>query len=117
MTTMKAMSQPNPPAYLGELEQLLLLAILQCGGDAYTVPIRQVLADKSRRRIARGALYTSLDRLESKGFVTSQLGEPLAERGGRPRRYYAVTGAGIEAVRAARAAMANLSQGLESVLG
>jgi DNA-binding PadR family transcriptional regulator len=114
---MKTVPSPTPPAYLGELEQLLLLAILRCGDDAYTVPIRQVLADKSRRRIARGALYTSLDRLESKGLVTSRLGDPLAERGGRPRRYYAVTEAGIEAVRAARAAMANLSQGLESVLG
>src|SRR5262245_16558210 len=114
---MKAPSRPDVPTYLGELEQLLILAILQCGDDAYTVPIRQVLAEKSRRRIARGALYTSLDRLEGKGLVSSRLGEPLAERGGRPRRYYAVTEAGVEAVRAARAAVANLSQGLESVLG
>jgi len=114
---MKSMPTEQPPAYLGELEQLLILAILQCGDDAYTVPIRQILADKSRRRIARGALYTSLDRLESKGLVSSRLGEPLAERGGRSRRYYVVTEAGVEAVRAARAAVANLSQGLESVLG
>jgi len=114
---MQATPRPDPPAYLGELEHLLMLAILQCGDDAYTVPIRQVLADKSRRRIARGALYTSLDRLESKGLVTSRLGDPLAERGGRPRRYYAVTEAGVQAVRAARAAVANLSQGLESLIG
>ena len=87
MTTMQSMPNPASPAYLGELEQLLLLAILQCGDDAYTVPIRQVLAEKSRRRIARGALYTSLDRLESKGLLSSRLGEPLAERGGRSRRY------------------------------
>src|SRR5215510_6472439 len=66
----------KPPApYLGELEQLILLAILQCGDDAYTVPIRRVLADRSRRRVARGALYTSLDRLEAKGLVSSRLGE------------------------------------------
>ena len=103
--------------YLGELEHLLLLAILQCGEDADTVSIRQVLAERSRRRIARGALYTSLDRLEAKGFVASRLGEPMAVRGGRARRYFAVTAAGIDALRHARAAVANLSQGLDSVLG
>lgn len=104
------------PAYLGEFEQLVLLAILQCGDDAYTVPIREVLTARSRRRVARGALYTSLERLEGKGLVRSQLGESLAIRGGRPRRYFAVTAAGLEALRSARAALANLSSGLESFL-
>lgn len=103
--------------YLGELEHLLLLAILQCGDDAYTVPIREVLAERSGRRIGRGALHTSLDRLQTKGLVVSRLGEPLAIRGGRARRYFAVTAAGLEAIRTARAAMANLSQGLDSVIG
>ena len=103
--------------YLGELEHLLLLAILQCGEDAYTVPIRQVLAERSQRRISRGALYTSLDRLEAKGLVTSRLGEPLAVRGGRSRRYFSVSVTGLEAIRAARLAVANLSAGLDSVLG
>lgn len=111
------MQSMSDTPYLGELEHLLLLAILQCGDDAYTVPIRQVLADRSRRRIARGALYTSLDRLEAKGLLASQLGEPLAIRGGRARRYFTVTASGLEAVRAARAAVASLSQGLDSVLG
>ena len=111
------MQSMSEAPYLGELEHLLLLAILQCGDDAYTVPIRQVLADRSRRRVARGALYTSLDRLEGKGLVASRLGEPLAIRGGRARRYFTVTASGLEAVRASRAAVANLSQGLESVLG
>lgn len=103
--------------YLGELEHLLLLAILQCGDDAYTVPIREVLAERSGRHIGRGALHTSLDRLQSKGLVESRLGEPLAIRGGRSRRYFSVTAAGLDAIRAARAAMANLSQGLDSVIG
>ena len=102
--------------YLGELEQLLLLAILQSGDEAYTVPIRQVLADRSGRRISRGALYTSLDRLEAKGLVKSHLGEPLAIRGGRARRYFAVTPAGLGALRQARAAVARLSRGIESLL-
>jgi DNA-binding PadR family transcriptional regulator len=102
--------------YLGELEQMILLAILQSGEDAYTVPIRRVLAERSRRRVARGALYTSLDRLEAKGLVSSKLGESLAVRGGRPRRYFTVTSSGLEALRAARAVLANLSSGLESLL-
>ena len=103
-------------AYLGEFEQLVLLAILQCGDDAYTVPIREILTGRSRRRVARGALYTSLDRLEAKGLVRSRLGDPLAVRGGRPRRYFTVTPSGLDALRAARATLANLSSGLESLL-
>ena len=103
-------------AYLGEFEQLLLLAILQCGDDAYTVPIRQVLADRTGRRVARGAVHTSLDRLEKKGLLTSRMGEPLAIRGGRARRYFALTPNGLTALRASRAAVATLSSGLESML-
>lgn len=106
----------GPAPTLGELEQLVLLAILQCGEDAYTVPIGERLARGSRRRLARGALYTSLDRLESKGLVRSHLGEPLAVRGGRARRYFAVTPPGLDALRAARHALLTLSEGLESVL-
>ena len=102
--------------YLGEFEQLLLLAILQCGDDAYTVPIRTVLADRSQRRVSRGALFTSLDRLETKGLVASRLGEAIAVRGGRARRYYHVTPTGLRALRAARAAVADLSRGIESLL-
>lgn len=100
----------NP--YLGELEHLLLLAILQLGDDAYTVPIRRVLADRAKRSVARGALYTSLDRLEAKGLVTSRLGEPLAVRGGRARRYFAVSSRGFHALQTARTALASLSKGL-----
>jgi PadR family transcriptional regulator PadR len=107
---MKAMVEAP---YLGELEHLLLLAILQLDEAAYTVPIRRLLADKAQRRVTRGALYTSLDRLEGKGLVTSRLGEPVATRGGRPRRYFTVTPRGLLALRSARSALANLSHGLE----
>jgi DNA-binding PadR family transcriptional regulator len=110
-------SMKDQPAYLGELEQLLLLAILQCGDEAYTVPIRRVLEERANRTVARGALFTSLDRLEAKGLLSSQMGEALAVRGGRPRRYFALTPAGLHALRAARATAAALAQGLDSVLG
>src|SRR6202050_2535181 len=103
---------PKAP-YLGELEHLLLLAILQLEDEAYTVSIRRVLAATAHRAVTRGALYTSLDRLEGRGLVTSRLGEPLAMRGGRPRRYFEVTARGLEALHSARAALANLSRGVE----
>jgi len=98
---------------LGELEQLVLLAILQCGDNAYTVPIRTVLAERSGRHVSRGALFTSLDRLETKGLVSSLMGEALAIRGGRPRRYFAVARPGRDALRAARAAVRTMSEGLD----
>jgi DNA-binding PadR family transcriptional regulator len=105
--------------YLGEFEQLVLLAILQSAetdAGAYTVPIGRLISEKTGRDVARGALHTSLDRLTAKGLVTSTLGEPLAIRGGRSRRYFAVTKQGLAGLRAARAALTNLSAGLESVL-
>lgn len=102
-------------AYIGELEQLLLLAVLQLGEDAYTVPIRALLADRAGRQVARGALHTALDRLETKGLVASQLGAPLAVRGGRARRYFTVTPQGLRALRAMQTAVANLSAGLTAL--
>jgi DNA-binding PadR family transcriptional regulator len=108
------MKAPGP--YVGEFEQLLMLAILQCEDGAYTVPIRQILADRTGRRVARGAIHTSLDRLEAKGLLASRLSEPLAVRGGRSRRYYRLTPRGLAALREARAALLTLSSGLESIL-
>lgn len=108
------MSARSP--YLGELEHLLLLAILKCDEQAYTVPIRAVLAEQGGRRLSRGALFTSLDRLEAKGLVRSRMGDPLAERGGRARRYFKVTPEGLQALRSARSALSTLSEGLDAVL-
>lgn len=104
---------------VGELEHLLLLAVLQCerdGTDAYTVPIRELLIDKTGRAVARGAVHTSLDRLETKGLLTSTMGEPVAIRGGRARRYYTVTPLGLKAVRHAQTAVQTLSAGLDTLL-
>jgi DNA-binding PadR family transcriptional regulator len=104
-------------SYLGEFEHLILLAVLQCGDSADTVSVRQTLASRGGRQVARGALFTALDRLETKGLVRSRLGPPVDERGGRARRHYTVTAAGRQAVRAAQAAVAGLSHGLDAVLG
>ena len=98
--------------YLGEFEHLVLLAVLRLGEEAYAVPVRETIATHSGRSVARGALYTTLDRLEQKRLLRSTMGDALPERGGRPRRYYTVTPAGLASIRAARAAIDNLSRGI-----
>lgn len=102
--------------YLGEFEYAVLLAILQVETDAYAVPIREVLEARTARPVARGALYTALERLEAKGILRSRMGDPTPERGGRARRYFTVTPLGMRAVKQTHAAFARLSQGLESLL-
>lgn len=104
-------------AYLGEFEQIVLLAILRLQGEAYAIPIREEIEAKTGRTVARGALYTALDRLEDKRCLRSRMSAPLAERGGRSRRYLTVTPAGIASLRASRRALQQLWQGLDEVLG
>ena len=104
------------PIYLGEFEYAVMLAILHLEDDAYAVPIRELIEQRTGRPIARGALYPGLDRLEAKGCLRSRMGDTSDERGGKPRRYYAVTSAGLKAIRATHEAMANMTRGLESIL-
>lgn len=101
--------------YLGEFEYAVLLAVLQME-DAYAVPVRLLLEERTGRPVARGALYTALERLETKGCLRSRMGEPTADRGGKPRRYFTVTQSGLRALRATHGAFANLARGLESIL-
>ena len=101
--------------FLGEFEQMVLLAILRIGDNAYAVPIRGEIEERAKRGVSRGALYTTLERLETKGFVESVMGDPTPERGGRSRRIYIVAAPGLEALENSRAAMASLWQGLDSV--
>jgi DNA-binding PadR family transcriptional regulator len=102
-----------PPSYLGEFEQLVLLAVLRLGDEAYAVPIRHAIEDAAARSVSRGALYTTLERLEAKGLLSSRMGEPSPDRGGRARRYHSLTPAGMRALRAARDAVSRLSAGLD----
>ena len=101
--------------YLGELEQLVLLAVLRLGDTAYAIPILELIEAQTGRRLARGALYTILDRLEQKGCLRSRLGQPLPERGGRARRYFTVTPPAVRALKASRAALLRLWRGLEAL--
>ena len=102
---------------LGEFEQLVLLAVLcasQGEAEAYGVTIHAELERRTRRRVARGAVYMTVDRLEKKGLLSSHLTAPLAERGGRARRCYHVTKPALTALRESRRALISLWEGLET---
>jgi DNA-binding PadR family transcriptional regulator len=99
--------------HLGELEQIVLLAVLRVGQDAYGVPIRLEIEHRTGRSLTVGALYRTLDRLELKGYVGSWFGDPTPERGGRSKRYFKVRPAGLRALRASRDALAAMWHGLE----
>ncbi len=101
---------------LGEFEQMVLLATLQLEENAYAVTIRQKLEEAVERSVARGALYTTLERLEAKGYLASKMSVPIPERGGRSRRYYRVVAEGARALRSSRDAMLKLWQGAQSLL-
>jgi len=104
-------------SYLGEMELMILLAVVRLGDDAYGVPISMELLDLAGREVALGSVYAALDRLEQKGFVTSVLGDPTPERGGRAKRYFRVTRAGVRALRMTRRALTNLWSGIPLLEG
>jgi DNA-binding PadR family transcriptional regulator len=97
---------------LGEFEQIVLLAILRLGNSAYGVSIRKEILERTGRTTSPGALYTTLDRLEEKGFVTVRLGNPTPERGGRSKRFFRVTPQGRAVVAAAQRSYQRLLQGI-----
>ena len=100
---------------LGEFEQLVLLAILHLDtpGDVYGVPIVEEIERRTNRRVARAAVYIALRRLEHKGHVTTWMGEPTPERGGKSRRCVRVTRAGLQALRDTRQAFDDMWRGLD----
>ena len=104
------------PPYLGEFEHLLLLAVLRLGADAYGADIARELDVRAGRSVSRGALYTSLDRLEDKGLVRWKIAAGTELRDGLPRRIYSVTSAGMTALRSSRGMLQRMWRGLEGVL-
>jgi PadR family transcriptional regulator, regulatory protein PadR len=101
--------------YLGEFEQIVLLAVLRLADDAYGVPIRREIEKRAERKVTVGALYSTLDRLEAKGYVSSWFADPTAERGGRSRRYFRVEPAGVEALGRAREMFDRMWKGVRLV--
>lgn len=105
------------PTSLGELEQLILLAILRLGDAAYGVSIRAELRTRAGRAISPGALYTTLERLETKGLISSRMGDPTPERGGRAKRYVTVSPGGLRALRRAVRTYERMIEGLDPLRG
>ena len=103
----------SQPAALGDFEQLVLLGVLRLADDAYGAAIRQEIHERSGRDVSINAVYTTLDRLEGKGFLRAWTGEPTPQRGGRRRKFYALTPAGVAALRQAYRAFTAMADGLE----
>jgi PadR family transcriptional regulator, regulatory protein PadR len=101
---------------LGEFEHVVLLAILRLGEDAYAVTIGAELLAHTGRDASRGSIYITLDRLETKGYLRSWLGDPTPERGGRAKRFYALRPRAVTALRDNRRALVSLWKGLEGEL-
>jgi PadR family transcriptional regulator, regulatory protein PadR len=98
---------------LGEFEQVLILAILRVGEDAYGVPIRDEIRRCTGRDVTLGAIYKTLGRLSEKGFVTARSGAPTPVRGGRRTRCYTVTAAGRRSIRDSVRGLRTLTAGLD----
>jgi PadR family transcriptional regulator PadR len=101
---------------IGEFEQVVLLAILRLDEEAYAVAIRDEILRCTGRDVSRGSIYITLDRLETKGYLTSWFGDPTPERGGRAKRYYALRPRAVEALKESRRALVSLWRGLEERL-
>jgi DNA-binding PadR family transcriptional regulator len=97
---------------LGEFEHLILLAVLRLRDDAYGMRVRREIAERTGRDVTIGAVYATLERLEAKGLVLAATGEATPERGGRPKRSFEVTGAGMEAIHRTRQEVRSMSEGL-----
>ena len=98
---------------LGPFEEEVLLVILRLEDNAYGVTIRRTLEEVAERPISVGAIYATLDRLEQKGFIRSELGEATLERGGRAKRFFKIAASGIQALNDTRIDREKMIEGLE----
>ena len=103
--------------YLGNFDLMLLLAVLRLGENAYGVTLARELEEQTGREVVVASVYATLERLQERGLVTSNLGESTPERGGRAKRYFRITRAGIREVRDAQRSLMNLWKGLPELKG
>jgi len=104
------------PPTLGEFEQLVLIALVRLGPDAYGATVRREIESRANRQLSIAAVYTTLERLEQKGLVRSWIGDPTPQRGGRRRKHFELSPLGARALRAAHKAYAGMTAGLEQRL-
>jgi PadR family transcriptional regulator PadR len=103
-------------SHLGELEHMVLLAVLRLGDGAYSRSIREELESRVGRRVSRSVAYVTLERMADKGYLTPSMGEPSPRRGGKAKRFYALTPAGREALLESGRALRQLWAGHEHLL-
>lgn len=106
----------NKREYLGEFELVVLLTLVHLEGRAYGMTLRLEIEERTGRAVSIGAVYTTLRRLERKGYVSSELGEPTASRGGRAKKFFRVEPAGLEALERSREMFARLWEGVPGSL-
>ena len=104
-------------SYLGEFELMILLAVIHLGEEAYGVPISRELEKHRGRGVSVGSVYAALERMEVKGLVDSSLGDPTPERGGKAKRYFRVTKAGLRQIHETRRLLSKLWQELPALKG
>jgi PadR family transcriptional regulator PadR len=102
---------------LGDFEHIVILALLRLADRAYGVTVRREIEARTGREVSLGAIYATLDRLEAKGYVKSQFGEPTRERGGRSKRFFHVTAKGMSVVNRTHCELQSMSQGLGDLIG
>ena len=103
--------------YLGQLELMVLLAVIQLYEKAYGVSIARAIEEGSGRQVALASIYAALERLENKGLITSMLGEPTAERGGKARTFFKASATGLKEAREAHATLMRLSARVPGLKG
>jgi DNA-binding PadR family transcriptional regulator len=101
--------------FLGEFEHIILLALLRLQDQAYGVTVRREIEFRIQREVSIGAVYATLGRLETKGYVVSHLGDPTPERGGRSKRFFRVTSKGVAAVNRTHLAIQRMTEGLSLI--
>src|ERR1700685_3287764 len=104
-------------AYLRDFELMILLVVLRLGDDAYGVPIARELKVHGRREVSLANVYATLERLQEKGYISSELADPTPERGGRAKRYFRVTAQGVKKVRETQRILVRLWQGVSGLQG
>jgi PadR family transcriptional regulator PadR len=103
--------------FLGSLEHIVLLALVRLKSNAYGMTVRREIEERTGRNISIGAIYTTLERLEAKGYVSSFVGEPTAERGGRGKRLFRIEVDGEEAQRTSQEAIRSMTLGFKNRWG
>lgn len=107
----------TPPPVLGEFEQMVMLALLRLGPDAYGAAVCGEIEKQGARSVSVSAVHTTLERLEHKGLVKSRVGDPTPQRGGKRKRHYEVAALGMKSLQASYRSFRRMADGLEDLLG